>query len=186
MFGNRRRWLAGMLALALGLGLAIGRPVSAARDAGTLPTAEVGKPAPDFEFTTLDGRTFRLSEFRGKPVMLWFITTWCPSCTASTRLLGRRIDELAKTDLTIIVLELYRNLGYDGPPLRRFVETNAPNLLDHERVLWGEADFAVSMAYDPQGVTDVYWLIDREGVIHTFESAPSATFGTIRDFAEME
>ena len=31
-----------------------------------------GKPAPDFELTSLDGAKVRLSEFRGKPVLLAF------------------------------------------------------------------------------------------------------------------
>jgi peroxiredoxin len=34
----------------------------------------------DFELPTLDGRTFRLSDFRGKIVLLTFWTTWYPPC----------------------------------------------------------------------------------------------------------
>ncbi len=32
----------------------------------------IGKPAPDFELTALDGKKVRLSSYRGKPVMLTF------------------------------------------------------------------------------------------------------------------
>ncbi|MCP5524523.1 MAG: redoxin domain-containing protein [Verrucomicrobiales bacterium] len=38
--------------------------------------------APGFELPTLDGRTVRLSEFRGKVVLLNFWTTWCTACVA--------------------------------------------------------------------------------------------------------
>ena len=31
-----------------------------------------GKPAPDFELTGLDGKRVKLSDFRGKPVLLSF------------------------------------------------------------------------------------------------------------------
>ena len=31
-----------------------------------------GKPAPDFELTSDEGETVRLSELRGKPVVLYF------------------------------------------------------------------------------------------------------------------
>lgn len=31
-----------------------------------------GKPAPDFELTALDGKRVKLSEFRGRPVLLSF------------------------------------------------------------------------------------------------------------------
>lgn len=33
-------------------------------------------PAPDIAFRSLDGREVRLREFRGKPVLLGFFTTW--------------------------------------------------------------------------------------------------------------
>src|SRR5438067_1498785 len=38
------------------------------------------KPAPDFELKGIDGKTYKLSEFRGKVVVLNFWATWCPPC----------------------------------------------------------------------------------------------------------
>jgi peroxiredoxin len=47
--------------------------------------AGVGEVAPDFEVTTLDGREFRLSEYRGrKPVYVIFWNTWCSYCIKKT------------------------------------------------------------------------------------------------------
>ncbi len=42
--------------------------------------AQVGRPAPDFELSTVDGRRVRLSQFRGTPVVLTFFASWCHPC----------------------------------------------------------------------------------------------------------
>lgn len=39
-----------------------------------------GKPAPDLTITTLDGRTFRLGDLRGRRVVINVWATWCGSC----------------------------------------------------------------------------------------------------------
>ena len=36
--------------------------------------------APEFSLTDLQGKTFRLKDYRAKTVLLIFGTTWCPSC----------------------------------------------------------------------------------------------------------
>src|SRR3989338_3117749 len=42
----------------------------------------VGNKAPDFNLTATDGRIVRLNDLtmQRKPVVLYFMTTWCPYC----------------------------------------------------------------------------------------------------------
>jgi thiol-disulfide isomerase/thioredoxin len=58
----------------------------------------VGAEAPDFELTMLDGEIFRLSEQRGKVVLINIWATWCPPCVAEMpdidRLAADYADEL--------------------------------------------------------------------------------------------
>src|ERR1700680_3176033 len=43
-----------------------------------------GRLAPDFELKSLDGRTVKLSDFRGKAVVLNFWATYCAPCLVET------------------------------------------------------------------------------------------------------
>lgn len=39
-----------------------------------------GRPAPDFALTDIEGKTHKLSDYRGKEVIVEIWTTWCPTC----------------------------------------------------------------------------------------------------------
>ncbi len=62
--------------LALGIGATA---TGFAEPAQTLPEF-INQPAPDFTLQDSEGAIHRLSDYRGKVVILNFWTTWCPPC----------------------------------------------------------------------------------------------------------
>ena len=55
-------------------------------------TAKKGEAVTDFELTGVDGKTYRLSDYKGKKVYLKFWASWCSICLASLP----DTDQLAK------------------------------------------------------------------------------------------
>jgi peroxiredoxin len=49
----------------------------------------VGTKAPDFTLKTVDGKSYSLSSYKGKPVLLEFFAVWCPHCQAESKVLNQ-------------------------------------------------------------------------------------------------
>ena len=64
------------------------------------------KAAPQFELDTLDGRTVRLSDFRGKAVVLNFWATFCSPCKIETPWLAELYSNYKGQGLEIIGVSL--------------------------------------------------------------------------------
>jgi cytochrome c-type biogenesis protein len=63
---------------------------------------DAAKPAPDIQLKTVDGKPFRLSDLRGRVVLLNFWATWCIPCRAEIPELNAMQRELEGSGLTII------------------------------------------------------------------------------------
>lgn len=77
-----------------------------------------GEMAPDFNLQSPDGSTVRLSDLRGKVVVLNFWATWCPPCRAEMPALQEAEERFAALD----VLVLGVNVQEDAETLNAFLE----------------------------------------------------------------
>jgi thiol-disulfide isomerase/thioredoxin len=66
---------------------------------GAFPTA-----APDFEVTTHDGKKVKLSDFRGKVVLLNFWASWCGVCKTEKPSFGEMARDMASGDYVTLTL----------------------------------------------------------------------------------
>lgn len=63
---------------------------------------EIGEVAPDFELKTLEGKDVRLSDYRGRTILLKLATTWCPTCKQQSQEIKEVEDFLAKNNVAVI------------------------------------------------------------------------------------
>ncbi|HET9529487.1 MAG TPA: TlpA disulfide reductase family protein, partial [Blastocatellia bacterium] len=133
----------------------------------------VGEMAQDFDFKTLDGRSMKLSDFRGKVVMLDFWATWCGPCIKDLPDLKRLYSAFDRSQFEIIGISL------DGKPTRTprdrvvdFIKKNEvtwPNAFDDGG--WGNA---VAKLYRVTGIPHQL-LLDRDGIIRLITAGADAS-----------
>lgn len=110
--------------------------------------------APDFELTSLDGETIRLSDRRGQWVILTFWATWCAPCTEELPALQTLY---AAGGVEVIAV----NMREDAATVRLFVDglgiTYPVGLNPDDSVVLDYAVMGLPQTFviDPQGV--VVW-----------------------------
>jgi peroxiredoxin len=114
------------------------------------------KEAPAFSLKGLDGKTVSLSDFKGKPVLLVFWATWCPSCREGITLLEK--FSTGKRDQFTILL-----LAIDGERQKR-----AERIIKEDHITLPVLLILKEKILDHYGVRGwipLIFLIDREGLM---------------------
>lgn len=104
-------------------------PENVSQEAANMGGLKVGAKAPDFELKTLAGDTVKLSDLKGKKVMLNFWATWCPPCKAEMPAMEEFHKE-AGDDVVILAVNIDPHLD-----VKAFVDENGitfPIPLDEE------------------------------------------------------
>jgi len=84
-------------------------------------TASTTVPS-DVDVRTMDGRTIKLSDYRGKVLVMDFWATWCPPCRLETPQLARLARENRDRGLEVIGLHI-DDRGKSSPEdIRKFID----------------------------------------------------------------
>jgi peroxiredoxin len=126
--------------------------------ASTETGLKVGNQAPDFELTTLDGTKVKLSDYRGKKVILNFWATWCPPCKAEMPHMQDFYEENNNGNVEIVAVNLRNSEKSDGV-VNQFIadyQITFPILLDTNAIGDLYQAFTIPTSY----------AIDSKGIIH--------------------
>jgi peroxiredoxin len=86
---------------------------------GTKPPVPEGQPAPDVEFTTMEGQKVKLSSFKGKIVLIDFWATWCPPCRKGLPITNKMNELYASKGLQVVTVS-----NENAPKIAQFIKEN--------------------------------------------------------------
>jgi peroxiredoxin len=116
----------------------------------------IGLPAPDFAFPGLDGKMVRLSDHRGKTVLVNIWATWCPSCVDEMPSMEKLYRKLNGENFEILAVSI-DGLGETVvAPFMKKYQLTFPALIDSEG--------AIRMGYRTTGVPESF-IIDKNGML---------------------
>lgn len=118
----------------------------------------VGMEAEDFQLTDLDGKPNRLSQYRGKIVLLNFWATWCKPCTTEMPAMQASFDKLHDKGFVVLAI----NELEEDAKVREHIKTYGHTftvLMDPDNKIanqFGVFGLPVSVFIDQQGKVQEY------------------------------
>lgn len=133
--------------------------------------AKEGQPAPEWRgVTDLEGKPYKLADFRGKPLLLNIWTTWCISCKEETPAL-EAFHERYGDKITVVGLDVREPID----TLRNYMKSNSTSYL-----VLRDQNGNISSPYNVRGYPES-WFIDIQGVARKYWEGPM-TFEQMQEF----
>jgi len=118
----------------------------------------VGMQAEDFQLDDLDGKTQRLSQYRGKIVLVNFWATWCKPCKLEMPAMQASFDKLRDKGFVVLAI----NELEDDAKVREFIKQYGYTflvLMDRDNKVanqFGVFGIPVTVFVDERGVVQEY------------------------------
>ena len=156
---SRIRWLlVPIVVVPLGLLLLSGF----GRDPREVASPLIGRPAPDWTLTTLDGEELSSADLAGRPYVVNFWAAWCAPCVDEHRILSGTQADLR--DRVAFIGVIYEDEPADARAfLERYGDTGYPHLVDDAGRL--AIEFGVT------GPPETFF-VDADGIIRDKQFGP--------------
>lgn len=119
------------------------------------PTMQKGSPAPDFEISYSDGRKVRLSDLRGRPVLVNFWATWCPPCRAEVPEIQKAYEKYKASGFTVVAVNVQESTSAVAKFMEEFGMTFTVAI---------DSSGAVGRLYRVSGIPASFF-VDRSGIV---------------------
>ncbi|MFQ5444428.1 MAG: TlpA family protein disulfide reductase [Nitrospinales bacterium] len=112
--------------------------------------------APSFELPSLNGKKYKLSDYRGKVVFINFWATWCVPCKTEMTSMDRLYQQFKGRDFEMLAINVDQDISLIKPYLKKYNLT-FPVLLDPGGKL-------AKKKYKTIGLPETY-IVDKKGLI---------------------
>lgn len=119
--------------------------------------------AEDIVLKDLSGQSVNLSSYKGKPLIIFFWTTWCPYCRKEIKTLDQMYLQMQKEGITVFAV----NIGESGYRVKNFFKNYPLNL----RVLI-DTDSLSAQQYNVMGVPTYVFIADSGLIISDAHTLP--------------
>ena len=118
---------------------------------------KVGNMAPEFKGETIDGKELKLSDYKGRVILLDFWASWCGPCQKELPFLFQMYDDNEDRNFIIIAVNIDKKLNSAQKFLEKLTEKA------HFPIVW-DSKSEIPALYNIESMPTTIF-IDKEGVI---------------------
>jgi len=139
----------------------------------TVQRLVIGEKTPDFEIISFSGKTYKLSELKGKVVLVNVWASWCVTCDDESYMLQTVWNEMSTTEDIAFI-------GVD------YVDTEKPALdfIEKHGITYPngpDVSSRISKLFRITGVPESF-LIDKNGILKAIQIGPFSSAEDVSDF----